>query len=237
MSHFQASLLIVGPAALAVAAGLWLLRRACFRSRLLPEEVALAAAWVYIVGALVWLWVFLTGSSLFGFGDPWSWLAALHFTFAGFGSLTVTALTCRVVTHVRALQVLRVLLLLYPVVYLATAAGISGWRYGEELGALGYWLLFILQLCAYAMGCPKIRGRTLRALLAVALAIPVVTMLPAISWAWNRPVFDLFDMVRYHGVVNALGHVGLAFFVFTCCRPDAHSPLSPRFGDRAIKKL
>ena len=56
----------------AVGAGLWLFRRAGSRERLLPEEVALGAAWVFVVGGLVWLEAYLTGSTLLGFGEPWT---------------------------------------------------------------------------------------------------------------------------------------------------------------------
>lgn len=132
-----ASALVAIALVLAVLSGLVLLRRAFARVRVLPEEVALAAAWVFAVGSLVWLHAFLGNSTLLGFGAPWTWLAASHFAVAGFGALTVTALTCRVVGNARALWVLRALLLAHPVAYLVTAAGISGFTYCDELGAAG----------------------------------------------------------------------------------------------------
>ena len=78
---------------LAVATGGFLLRRAFARAELLPEEVALAAAWVFVVGSLVWLEAFLSGRPLLGFDAPWTWITASHFVTAGFGAITVTALT------------------------------------------------------------------------------------------------------------------------------------------------
>lgn len=59
-----------------VAAGWALLRRALARPVLLQEEGALAAAWVFVGGLLVWLRAFVRGSTLLGFGEPWTWLAA-----------------------------------------------------------------------------------------------------------------------------------------------------------------
>jgi len=34
--------------------------------------------------------------------------------------------------------------------------------------------------------------------------------MPAVAWAWGKPIFDIVRIVRYQGIVNAFGHVGLA---------------------------
>lgn len=217
--------LLAIPILLAVAIGCMLLRRAFARAELLPEEVALALAWVFVVGSLVWLNVFLSGSTLLGFGAPWTWFTASHFAVAGFGALTVTALTCRVVSEPRALKILRVLLVAHPVTYLVTAAGISGVPYCDELGATSYELIFITQLGAFALGRPDRIARGPRLLVVLALIVPVGTLMPALAWAWGSPIFDLTGMVRYHGVVNAIGHVGLGLAAFAWGRPQAHSPI------------
>lgn len=209
---------------LAIVAGLALLRKALTRERTLPEEVALAAAWVWVVGGLVWLHAFLNDSALLGFCAPWTWLAASHFAAAGFGALTITALTCRTVSDARALRVLRVLLVAHPVAYLVTAAGISGFRFCNELGAASYELIFATQLGAFLFGRPERIALGPRRLLVVALGVPVVTLVLALAWALGRPLFDLGGMVRYHGLVNALGHVGLGLTAFAWGRPRAHSP-------------
>ena len=210
---------------LAVATGVFLLRRAFARVELLPEEVALAAAWVFVVGSLVWLEAFLSGKTLLGFGVPWTWITASHFATAGFGALTITALTCRVVSDTRALSTLRFLLVAHPVAYLVTAAGISGWPYGDELGATAYALLFTIQLGAFLLGRPDRMARGPRYLATLALTVPVGTVVPALAWAWGRPMFDLFEMARYHGIVNAVGHVGIGLAAFAWGRPAAHSAL------------
>jgi YndJ-like protein len=187
------------------------------------EEVALATSWIFLVGGLVWLVVYVNGSTLLGFGEPWTWLAASHFAAAGFGALTVTALSCRVVSAPRALNVLRVLLVLHPLTYLVTAAGISGYRYCDELGATSYQLLFATQLGAVLLGRPYRMARAPCLLLVLALVVPVLTLLPALAWAWGRPIFDLWGMVRYHGLVNAIGHVGAGLLACVWGRPPAHS--------------
>ena len=195
------------------------------RQKFLPEEFALAAAWVYVVGGLVWLGVFLGGSTLLGFGAPWTWLASVHFAFAGFGALTVTALSCRVVSEPRALRIVRALLIAHPVAYLVTAAGISGVRYCDELGATSYLLIFVTQWVAMLCGRPNRIARGPRLLVLIALVVPVCTMVPALAWAWGVPILDLSGMVRYHGLVNAVGHVGLGLVAFAWGRPAAHSAM------------
>jgi hypothetical protein len=225
MTHGTAVALLAVPALVAIAAGVVLLRRAFSRRELLPEEVALAFAWVFVVGSLVWLEAFLTGSTLLGFPDPFTWLAASHFAAAGFGALTVTALVCRVVSSARGIIALRVLLLAHPLAYLVTAAGIAGAPHCNQLGAASYQLIFVAQLAAVLLGKPNRIARGPRLLLLISLCVPVATLVLAVAWAWGRPVFDLMGMVRYHGLVNAIGHVGLAFVALGWGRPRAHSPL------------
>ena len=208
---------------LAIGVGCWLLRRATSNRILIPEDFALAAAWVFFVGALVWLSVYLSDSTLLGFTAPWTWLAAAHFGFAGFGGLTITALTCRVVSKPLALRILRFLLAAHPIAYLVTAAGISGYRYCDELGATAYSLIFLTQFAAVVFGRPDRMPTGPIALLILALAVPAFTMIPAMTWAWGRPMFDINDMVKYHGLVNAIGHVGFGLAAFAWGRPASHA--------------
>lgn len=223
MTHTAVIFILTVPILLAIAVGCSLWRRAYGRPELLPEEIALAVAWVFVVGSLVWLGVFLSGSTLLGFGAPWTWITAAHFAFAGFGALTVTALSCRVVSNRHALRILRILLITHPITYLVTAAGIAGFRYCDELGAASYELIFVTQLGAVVLGRPNRIARGPKQLIIIALTVPVATMVPALAWAWGSPIFDFAGMVRYHGVVNAIGHVGLGLAAFAWGRPPSHS--------------
>lgn len=207
------------PFLLAIVVGFILLKRAFSLPEFLSEEIALAFAWVFVVGSLVWLGIFLSGSTFLGFGAPWTWLAAAHFAFAGFGALTITALSCRVVSDQHSLRVLRILLIAHPVAYLVTAAGISGFPYCDELGSASYQLIFITQLWAVVSGRSHRMSRAPMLLLIFALTVPVITLIPALAWAWGRPIFDLAGMVRFHGIVNAIGHVGLGLAAFGWGRP------------------
>ena len=219
--------LLSAPIFLAIAMGWILLRRAMAHSQVLLEEYALAGAWVFVVGSLVWLGVFLNGSTLLGFGAPWTWITAAHFAFAGYGALTITSLSCRMVSGKCALRILRVLLLVHPVMYLLTAAGILGFRYCDEIATTGYSILFTLQLGAVVLGQPNRIARGPKVVVTFALTVPLFTMIPASAWGWGKPIFDLYDMVRYHGVVNAIGHVGFGLIAFAWGRPSSHSLPSP----------
>lgn len=202
------------PTLAAVIVGVTRLRRAFERQELLPEEVALGAAWFFLVGSFIWLVPFLSNSRFLGFGAPLTWLAAAHFAAAGFGALTVTAFACRAVSEIRALRILRFLLVAHPVAYFATAAGISGIAYCSEIGAALYEVIFVAQLFAVVFGRPNRIARGPRRLLVLALAVPVATLVPSLAWAWGSPFLDLAGMIRYHGLVNAIGHVGLGLAAF-----------------------
>lgn len=223
MTYAVVIAILAVPVVLAIAVGSVLLKRAFARPEILPEEIALAAAWVFVVGSLVWLGVFLSGSTLLGFGAPWTWITAAHFAFAGFGALTVTSLSCRVVSNRQALKVLRLLLIVHPITYLVTAMGILGFRYCDEVAAVTYELIFVTQLGAFVLGRPSRIAPGPRMLVVLALTVPVAALVPALAWAWGRPIFDMTEMVRYHGIVNALGHVGLGFAAFAWGRPPSHS--------------
>lgn len=215
--------ILILPASLAILIGSVLLKRAFARQKILPEEIALAAAWVFVVGSFVWLGVFLKDATLLGFGTPWTWITAAHFAFAGYGALTITALSCRIVNEFKALKVLRFLLIAHPIAYLVTAAGILGVRYCNEIATTGYMLIFITQFFSVVLGQPTRIGRAPFTLLVIALLVPVITMIPALAFSWGRPIFDLWGMVQYHGIVNAIGHVGLGLVAFAWSRPLSHS--------------
>ena len=228
MSIIAVILILTIPAISAIYIGCRLFKLAFTRQKNLPEEIAFAGAWIFVVGSLIWLGVYLSGSTLLGFGAPWTWLAAAHFAVAGFGALTITAFACRVVSSHKSLRILRALLLVHPIIYFVTAAGISGIRYCDEIGALSYEFLFLLQLGAVIFGGPERITRGARFLFILALTVPIVTLIPSLAWAWNHPLFDISGMVRYHGMVNAVGHVGLGLAAMAWGRPPSHAVIEKR---------
>lgn len=97
----------------------------------------------------------------------------------------------------------------------------------EKLGAAAFEGIFLTQFGAVVFGRPNRMGRVPQRLLLVALLVPVITLVPALAWAWRTPLFELRGMVRYHGLVNAIAHVGLGLAAFAWGRPQAHAPLRP----------
>lgn len=223
MDYTTVIVLLAVPVIVSILCGLRLLRKALGRSEVLVEELGLAFAWVFLVGSLVWLGVFLWGGTLLGFSEPWTWITAAHFAFAGYGALTVTSLCCRVVSCKKSLRVLRFLLIVHPIAYFITAAGILGYPFCDEIAATSYAVLFVTQLIAVALGRPDRISNAPKFFVFVALIVPVFIMVPALAWAWGRPMFDMSGMVHYHGIVNALGHVGVGLFGFALGCPPSHS--------------
>lgn len=215
------------PLALAAAsffAGARLLRAALARPVLLLEELALVLACAYPVGAAAWLWAWLEGTTLLGFGAPWTWLTAAHFFVAGAGALALTALVTRLVDARLGRRVMLVLVALHPVAFATVAAGLSGVAWADELGAPLYALLFAVQAIVYLFATPSRGHAVARVGLGVALLVPIATLVPAVGWAWRRPMLSLDDMVRFHGVANALGHVGLGLAMLAWLRPPRRVP-------------
>lgn len=202
----------------AIFAGCRQLKKAWLQRPFQPEAYALAVAWVFVVGSVFWLGIYVTNRTFLGFGPPWTWFTAAHFFFAGYGALTFTARCCSLVTRPVSKSIVRTLLFFHPPLYLCTAAGILGYPYCDEISSLGYELLFVLQAGAVFFGSPPVLRRSPKILLTISLLVPILTLIPAIAWAWQLPIFGLEDMIRYHGIVNAIGHVGLGFLAFALIR-------------------
>lgn len=206
-------------ALLSVFGGLHQLRQALQRPLLAPEDFSLAFAYLFPMGAAVWGTAWLTDTSFMGFAAPWTGLTAAHFLVAGFGALTVSSWLARTISGRRARQLMSVLLVVHPLAFSLVAAGLSGYPSSDKAGAVLYLLVFIAQLILFLFSS-HIRGPgPVRAGMSLALAIPVLTMLPALGWAWDRPYWGINDMVRWHGLANALGHVGLGLVMLAILRP------------------
>jgi len=221
--------LIVVYASLAIVVGALLFRRALLRPMILLEELALAFSWSYVVGGALWLRAWVTESSFLGFVSPWTWLTASHFHVAGFGALTVSALATRMTRSPPSRRIMHVLLLAHPVLFALVAAGINGASHAAEVGAIGYLALFVVQLALVGVAAARVpvgavhaRGvaRTIAlGLLILALAVPVATLVPAVAWSVGSPLWNLEQMIRYHGIVNALGHVVVGLVALAILRP------------------
>jgi hypothetical protein len=144
--------------------------------------------------------------TLFGILEPIVKLTALHFTYAGAGTL---ALAHRLAAE-RPSQLARLarwLAVLAPPVVasgfvLRSAVGQVG---GAVLMTAAVWLVAALQLTDVRLG-------TRRGLWALSSASPLVAMVLGVSWAANQywpqvPALSVPDMVPTHGALNAFGFV------------------------------
>jgi hypothetical protein len=145
--------------------------------------------------------------TLFGIVEPIVKLTALHFTYAGAGTLAL-ALRVHEVRPGRWSSVARVLVLLAPPVVasgfiLRSALGQVG---GATLMTAGVWLVALLQVADVR------RGGKLWWLWLVSCLSPLVAMVLGVSWAANQywpqvPALIVPDMVPTHGALNAFGFV------------------------------
>jgi len=147
--------------------------------------------------------------TLFDIHEPIVKLTALHFTYAGAGTLAL-ARRLHAVRPSRWTNAARWLVLgAPPVVALGfifkSALGQVG---GATLMTLGVWLVAALQLA-------DVRAGPRRALWLVSCLSPLVAMVLGVSWAaaqyWPQvPALTVPDMVPTHGALNAFGFVTCA---------------------------
>lgn len=223
MSHAAAVALAAGSAVVSTGVGLGLLRAALRRPILAFEDLALAMAWIFPIGAAVWFAAYLSGTSLLGFGAPWTWLTAAHFLVAGFGALILSAWLARTVHGTRPKAVMAGVLIGHPVAFAAVGGGIAGVAWLDEVGSVLYEVLFVTQAAVYFCAARPHGSRFARGLLGVALVVPTLTLIPAMGWAWGRPPWGLDEMALYHGVGNAVGHVILGLVALTWLAPSRRS--------------
>ncbi len=189
-----------------VVVGFQALQRALSRPILQASEAALALAWVWVVGGGVWLYVYAANTSLLGFSGRWALLTAAHFHAAGFAAISLTSLI------VRATDRGRWLLVIHPIVFALVAAGLTGMRALEQIGTVGYIVLFVAQWVV-ALGARLARRRG-GVIVLLALTVPVGALCLAFDWALGGRHLDLGQMAWMHGVVNALGHGVLGLLGF-----------------------
>ena len=144
--------------------------------------------------------------TLFGIGEPIVKLTALHFLYAGAGTLAL-ALRLHAARPHRWSHLARVLVLVAPPIVatgfiLRSALGQVG---GAVVMTAGVWLVAWLQL-------PDARAGKARWLWRVSCLSPLVAMVLAVSWAANHhwpavPALLVPDMVPTHGALNAFGFV------------------------------
>ena len=220
-------------------------RRFARRSRFRLEETALDLGHAYLVVGGAWAFAYVNDLTVMGFGGLQSLLTAAHFHYAGFGACVVAGLVGRALPsrgRVRALYVPATLGMMSGVALLA--AGIAAWPPLERAAA---WVVAasLVSLGLLVAGLAAGSGPGLaRALLALA---GLSTLFSGAMAAWfsatgfaRAGYEELSTMVAWHGLVNALGFVGLGLLGLRLLRPPSRAapgalPLSRLSGGgRAI---
>lgn len=200
--------------------------------RCLPDLAADLARIYLPVGAL-WLAAYLGDLTVMGFAGLQCLLTAAHFHYAGFGACAVVALLGRslddegdaVGAPWRVLYTLGGAGLLVGVPLLA--AGIAVWRPLEHVAA------WDVALATAATGLVLVRratrpsagwARGMSALAGLATLVSATLALQFAAHGFARLGGDaLARMVRYHGLVNALGFVGCALVAFAVATPKGRA--------------
>lgn len=194
-------------------------------------ELALDLALVWLPGAAVWLLVFRGDWVLGGFGGLAAALTAGHFHAAGFGALVMVGLLgrgladgpawTRPVHRVAAL----VLLLAFPLLAAGIGAGVRPVELaGAGLYVLGLPLLAGLQLVAAAhLRDRPAWARVLLASSALALLVGVAFAARFAAQGFYGAAVPIGTMLRAHGLVNALGFLGLGLLAWTGLRAPARA--------------
>lgn len=238
---------VVAPAVLpdlppAAAAGLtapWLvfcalaavhgLVRLVSRSRLSLPELAIDVGLLALPGAAVWLLVYRGEWVLGGFGGLSALLTAAHFHAAGFGTLVMAGLLGRGLAEARLPRARAIhaattvaLLLAFPLLAGGIATGIRA----IELAGAGLYVVALPLLAGLQVAAAvHLRDRPggLRALLGLSAASLVLSTVFAGRFAMQGfygAAVPIATMLRFHGLVNGLGFLGLGLLAWSHVRPE-----------------
>lgn len=226
----------LGPTAAAWATAPWLLfcglmalhglSRLLTRARLRAAELAIDVALLVLPGAAVWLLVFRGEWFLGGFGGLSAVLTAAHFHAAGFGTLVMAGLLGRALAGAGWLArahaaTATALMIAFPLL----AAGIGSGIRGIELAGAG---LYVVALPALALlqiaAAIRLRDRPgwSRALLGLSAATLLLGATLAGVFAaqgFYGAAVPIATMLRLHGLVNAIGFVGLGLLAWRRIAP------------------
>lgn len=178
------------------------------------DALCIDAGLLYLPVGAVWLLIARSGAMPFGFGEPIITLTAVHFHYAGFATPILSAMVGRKLLDVRPAAWRA-----YRIVVLGTiggppllAIGITFSPWIEVLAAL--WLaasLAALALLTFVALVPRVESRLVQALLIVSCGASLTAMVLAAIYAIGEfshsPLIDIPQMLRLHGLANALGFV------------------------------
>ncbi len=157
------------------------------------------------------------GWTVLGFSGLWAGLTAAHFHFAGFATPVLLGLGLGRAARAGAERTrlwIEVGLLVagVPCVALGITFSPALALFGTVCMALPIWSYGIRTLREVGQGRLALPG----ALLGLSALVPFVTLSLALVWSLSVVLkvtwLDLDQMIRYHGLLNALGFISLGFF-------------------------
>lgn len=203
-----------GPAAAAMV-GLWTVAAAagalvCLRwwwtsSRHLRDVIWVVAAAYLLVGA-GWLTADRLGVVPFGFTAPFVQLTAVHFHYAGFASIVLTASAWRRLPNSKAAATAAVLTTVAtPIIAIGFTFVGALQVAGAVLLTAGLWLLAWVTVRHVVPDVDPLTA-TLLTISSLAVFVPMVL---AVHWAIGTndgtPTLSIRVMARFHGTINAVG--------------------------------
>lgn len=222
-----ASVLVVPLVVAATATLVTSVRRAgpLHRWRLDQAVQSVAAGYALVAaGAMV---ASRLGATPFGISEPIVELTAAHYLYAGTGALVLAGLAWAASGPSRvALAAVSLTATAPPVVALGFLTGHPLPQIGgAALLTVGVWLTASLQLVSIARADGPRLARLLLAVSGLAVWVPMIL---ALAWATGQhidvPALSIPDMVRTHGVANALA--------FTLCGLAGHHLAGRHLADR-----
>jgi hypothetical protein len=190
------------------------------------EEVALDVAMLLLPVGSGWLICSRAGLQPGGFSEPIITLTAAHFHYAGFGALTLAGLAGRRLAldrpAVRLLYRLTVagIIVAIPLVALAISDILP-----EPPGAILLAISLVALSGLVATLIPRVSPPLARGLLIVSALAPLLPMALASAYALREQypaiTLTIAQMVRFHGLVNAIGFVLCGLLAWTISQLSA----------------
>lgn len=197
---------MVAPWTVAVAAGALVCLRWWWTGNRRPRDVIWVAAAAYLLVGAGWLTADRLDVAPFGFTAPFVQLTAVHFHYAGFASIVLTASAWRRLPNSKAAATATIL------TTVATPIIAIGFTFAGALQVAGAVLLtaglWFLAWVTVRHVVPDVDPLTATLLVISSLAV-LVPMMLAIHWAVGTNigtrVLSIRDMARLHGTINAVG--------------------------------
>lgn len=180
-------------------------------------ELVIDVSLVMVPGGAVWLTAYRSDIVIGGFGGLAAALTAGHFHTAGFGALVIAGLVGRAVAGMPLARRIHAVVAAAMVVgYGCMAAGIASGEHAFELAGASLYAFALPAIAALQVFAGVRRadgpGRVLLVLSSLCLLVSTVYALRFAAEGFYGAAVPIMTMLRMHGLVNAVGFVGLGLW-------------------------